>query len=106
MIFGIPLTPFNVINFTVLLMTFWVGMIRYSRGNTSNLPILYWVGVIAHMRFFQGGYDYRWVFGGVACALFLRFEFMNRTITLFFQVLEFLVLAYVLWRTIGLILLW
>lgn len=106
MIAGIPLTPFNVINFAVLVMTVWVAVIRYSRGTSSFVPLLYWAAVIAHMRFFQGGYDYRWVLAGTACGLLLRFEFMNAAMAKLIQIGEFAALGYVAWRTIGLILMW
>ena len=106
MILGIPLTPFNVINFGVLLMTVGFGLLRYSRPTDSNLPILYWIGIIAHMRLFAGGYDYRWVLAGTAVTAFIRFEFMNKALTRLLLLMEAIPLGYVVWRTTGLILLW
>jgi hypothetical protein len=106
MVFGIPVTPFNVINAVVLILTIWMIFSRYSRAFGSNLPLLYWAAVIAHTKFFGGGYDARWVLGGTTCCLLLRFEFMNDLVVRLVQVGEYLALGYVLWRTIGLILMW
>jgi hypothetical protein len=106
MIFGIPLTPFNVIAFCILALTIWVALVRYSHGTSSNLPLLYWLGIVAHMKFFEGGYDPKWVFGGAVCALIVRFEFISPGLTKLFQLGELTAIGYVLWRTVGLILLW
>ena len=106
MIFGIPATPFNLINTVVLILTIWMIFIRYSRASGSNLPLLYWAAVIAHTKFFGGGYDVRWVLGGTICCLLLRFEFMRDPMVRVVQVGEYLALGYLLWRTIGLILMW
>ncbi len=106
MIFGIPLTPFNVIAMIVLALTLWVAIVRYAHGTSSNLPLLYWMGIVAHMRFFEGGYDPRWVFGGAVCALIVRFEYLANGIVKAFQLAELIAVAYVAWRTVGLILLW
>lgn len=106
MFFGIPLTPFNVIAFCMLALTLWVALVRYSHGTSSNLPLLYWLGIIAHMKFFEGGYEPRWVLAGTACALIVRFEFLSPAIMKTLQLGELAAMGYVLWRTVGLILLW
>jgi hypothetical protein len=106
MFLGIPLTPFNIINFLVLALTAWVGMVRYTRGPEANLPLLYWISLIGHMRVFEGGFDDRWILAGTALCCLIRFEFMKRQIVIFVQLLESAVMGYVVWRTVGLILLW
>jgi hypothetical protein len=106
MVFGIPATPFNVINAVILIFTIWVIFARYSHAFGRNLPLLYWAAVIAHTKFFGGGYDVRWVLGGTVCCLLLRFEFMNERLVRLVQAGEYLALGYVVWRTIGLLLRW
>jgi len=105
-VFGIPLTPFNVICFCVLALTIWIVALRYYRATSSNIPLLYWAGIIAHMKFFEGGYNPIWVFGGAICALFVRFEFMADVLVKIFQTAELVAIGYIVWRTVGLILLW
>jgi hypothetical protein len=106
MFFGIPLTPFNVIAFCILGLTLWVALVRYSHGSSSNLPLLYWLGIVAHMKFFEGGYDPKWVFGGALCALIVRFEFLSNGLIKLLQLCELVAIGYVVWRTVGLLLLW
>jgi hypothetical protein len=55
---------------------------------------------------FDGGFDYRWVAAGGVSALILRFEFVNKTLANIVQVAEFAALVYLVWRTVGLMLLW
>lgn len=106
MFFGIPLTPFNAINFGVLAAAALVAWIRYSRGSSSNLPLLFWAGLFAHTRAFSGGFQPGWISAGVFCALMLRFEFMNERFEKVFQLGEFAAIVYVVYRAVGLILLW
>ena len=106
MFFGIPLTPFNVINFAILAMTALMAWVRYARPITSNGPLIYWAAVITHLRFFEGGFNPWWIGAGAACALFVRFEFMSHGFARVFLAGEAIALGYVVWRTLGLILLW
>ncbi|MCX6591905.1 MAG: hypothetical protein NTZ56_10295 [Acidobacteria bacterium] len=106
MFFGIPLTPFNVINFCLIGLIGMVAWFRYAHGHESNVPVLFWGGVVVHMKMFEGGFDYRWVIAGAASALVLRFEFMNRAMARVVQLAESVVLVYLVWRTVGLMLLW
>jgi hypothetical protein len=106
MFLGVSLTPFNVINFCLLGLIGLVAWIRYAHGHESNLPVLFWLAVVAHMKMFDGGFDYRWVAAGGVSALILRFEFVNKTLANIVQVAEFAALVYLVWRTVGLMLLW
>ena len=106
MIFGIPATPFNFINAVVLIISVWAVLNRHSKAFGSNLPLVYWGAVVAHTKFFQGGYDPKFVLIGLVCCLLLRFEFMNDLLVKLVQVCEFAALGYVIWRTVGMILMW
>ncbi len=106
MFLGIPLTPFNVIGFGILLLTAGVLWVRYARGAVSLLPVLYWVAIVAHAQFLAGGYDLRLTAAGLVCALFLRFEFLTELLARVVMAVEVLLLGYVGWRTVGLLLLW
>ena len=106
MFLGVALTPFNVINFCLLGLIGLVAWIRYAHGHESNMPLVFWVAVVAHMKMFEGGFDYRWVLAGGFSALVLRFEFVNKTLANLVQLGEFVALVYLVWRTVGLMLLW
>ena len=95
-------TLFNSITFFILLLTLLVVWRRFAGRPSSNWPLAYYTVLAAYTWAFSGGLNPFWVAAGVVCALAIRFGLQARYVRL----LELLPLAYVIWRCIGLILMW
>jgi len=75
------------------LLTIWI---RRQRPE-SNWPVLYWAAILAVAIYWdRETWDPRWIAAGLAAALLLRFEFMNRAVERAVGTVEYLVLGYVL----------
>ena len=91
-------TLFNVITLGVMALTAWVAVKRFAWRLESNWPLAYYALLVVYMHSFEGSLDKYWVFSGIICALFLRFEFLPRPLVIIVRALEIIVFAYVLWR--------
>ncbi len=106
MLLGILVTPFTFFCLLIACFAALVGYIRYAGRAESNLPLMFWLGMFGHARIFEHGYRQEVTVAGLLLGLLLRFEFMNVTLQRIAITLEFVVLLYVSWRSIGLILGW
>jgi len=97
-----PFTLFNAITLLVLLLTLFLAWTRLRGLYSSNWPLVYYAAVVAYTVGFSGGLNRYWVAAGVACGLAIRCGFYPSRIFL----LELVSLAYIAWRSVGLILMW
>jgi hypothetical protein len=99
-------TGFNAATLALLLMTGWLGVFRNIGRTESNLPLIYYGLVMSHLQTFEYGYHPNWVWFGLVCALFLRFEFLGKTFLRAFHILEGLFLFYMVYRSLGMLMMW
>ena len=99
-------TLFNVITLCVMAATVVMAIKRFQLRLDTNWPLLYYAILVTYSRGFQYSLNEYWLFTGVACGLFLRFEFLGGIFEKAIRAVELAVFAYVLWRCLGLILLW
>ncbi len=83
----------------VAALTVWMLVARYRGMIESNWPLLYYFGVVTYSWNYPGVLDSAWVYGGVVCALLLRFEFMGGVFLKIIRFIDFLVLLYVLYAS-------
>src|SRR5260370_35023595 len=60
----------------MIALTIWVMRARFSSPIDTPWPLLYYLGLVLFVRSNEGEFNTYWIFIGVACALFLRYEFM------------------------------
>ncbi len=104
--FLISFTPFSILSAVVILVTTGMLVLRRRGSDLSYLPLLYWAVMLAHSQFFRYGYSPVAVGLGTACALLLRFAKLSGMARRAALLGEAAVLLYMIWRSIGLILLW
>ena len=93
---------FIVGTIAIVAASFWLLVFRYTGRLDSNVPLVFHLMIGLHMLTWDGGLNPTIVYLGLVCALFLRFEFMNRSFVRFVQFVEMVPLAYVIWRGVGL----
>ena len=60
----------------MIALTIWVMRTRFSSPIDTPWPLLYYLGLVLFVRSNEGEFNNYWIFAGVVCALFLRYEFM------------------------------
>lgn len=76
---------------------------RYTGKVDSNLPMVFNLMIGAHMMTFENGLSPVLVYVALVCALFLRFEFMNRSFVRLVRFVETIALGYVVYRGVVLV---
>jgi hypothetical protein len=99
-------TLFNSLTLTLMGLTVWMAVARVLTRLDSNWPLVYYLLVLAYWKTFEGALNNNWVLIGIVCGMLLRFEFMGGIVLKLVRVVEFAFFAYVLWRSVGLILGW
>ena len=86
-------TPLNIV--TLLLVAFALYVLYHlsKRRLDSNLPLLFYIGLVIFTNCTDRQVNPYLFAGGLALALFLRFEFLNSGFTRFVQWLEILAVA-------------
>ena len=97
-----PFTLFNAITAVILILTLLVAWRRFRGALASNWPLAYYLLLIAFTFTFSYGLNPYWVAAGVACGLAIRLGFRPSRL----RFVELIPLAYVAWRSVGLILMW
>lgn len=95
-------TLFNALTLLVMGLTLAVAVQRFTARHTSNWPLAYYAAVLGYTFAFDGGLHPAWVLAGLACALLIRSGYFWKHA----RALEAVVFGYILWRCLGLILLW
>jgi hypothetical protein len=78
-----------------LCMTLWLMRARFSSPIDTPWPLFYYTFLVLFARYNEMDFNSYWIFVGVVCGLFLRFEFMAGAILKFFRTGEFVVHAYI-----------
>jgi hypothetical protein len=87
-------------NFFALLLIAMLGAVLVSRytGKFQPIwPLLVWVATVVFTNFFQGTVDAGMAYGGIICALLLRFEFMGGWVIQVVRTLESVAIVAILW---------
>jgi hypothetical protein len=93
-------TLFNSITLFIMAATLWTAYARFRFRPESNWFALYYLVICGYWMGFDGSLNTWWVVGGVACAVLLRAKWTPA------RVAELVFFGYVLWRGVGLLLLW
>ena len=83
-------------------LTLFTAARLFRTGARGNWPLAYWGAALAYTFGFSRGLNAWWVGAGVLCALAVRCGPYPRAV----RWAELAALGYVLWRALGLILLW
>lgn len=73
----------------LIAVAFLVIYLRAKNRLESNLPVLFFTATIAYANAVEGTLEPWMGYLGLALALFLRFEFLNRTMTTLIKVVEY-----------------
>lgn len=97
-------TLFNAV--TLMIMGFTVlTIIPFARNKLDrNWPFLYYLLILAYWGVFEGALNTYWVFGGLACAVLLRFRLLGGRVRQILRWLEVAALAYIFTRGLDLLL--
>jgi hypothetical protein len=87
----------------VVAVALFLIVYRYTGRMDSNLPMVFNLMIGAHMMTFEDGLSPMWVYVALVCALFLRFEFMNKAFARVVRTVETGALGYIIWRGVTLI---
>jgi hypothetical protein len=80
----------------MIALTIWVMRARFSSPIDTPWPLLYYLGLVVFVRSNEGEFNNYWIFIGIFCALFLRYEFMAGFFLKAFRTGEFAVHLYVI----------
>ena len=69
---------------------------RFTSPVDTPWPMLYYTVLVIFVRANEGEFNNYYIFFGIICALFLRFEFMGGFILKFFRTGELLVHVYII----------
>ena len=87
----------------VIVAALFLVIFRYTGKLDSNFPLVFNLMIGAHMVTFEQGLRPLWVYVALVCALFLRFEFLNRAFARLVRTVETIALAYVVYRGVALV---
>ena len=80
----------------MIVLTIWVMRVRFTSPVDVKWPLLYYVALVVFVRSFEGEFNNYYIFVGVACALFLRYEFLGGVFLKIVRTGEFIVHLYVI----------
>jgi hypothetical protein len=86
----------DLVPLIVIGLTFWLMRARFIKPVDINWPLAYYLFLVIFARANEGEFNNYWIFGGVLCALFLRYEFMAGFVLKAFRASEFIVHLYVI----------
>jgi hypothetical protein len=80
----------------MVVLTIWVMRVRFTSPIEVPWPMLYYLALVLFVRSNEGEFDNYWIFFGVLCALFLRYEFLGGIFLKVLRTGEFVVHLYVI----------
>ena len=85
-------------------ITAWLFAVRGRMAPESNWPLVYYLGMVFYQK--TGGHflEPAFIYGGVVCAMMIRFEFMSQGFVRTFRVIEAICLIYIIWRCVDFVL--
>ena len=97
-----PFTLFNGITLLVLILALAIAWMRFRRPGVSIWPAICYVLIAAYTWGFAGSLNPYWVAGGAACAVAIRAGLQPARL----RFVELIPLAYIVYRSIALLLMW
>jgi len=95
-------TLFNNLTLFLMALTAGAAVLRLRGRASSSWPLAYYAAALGYTFGFEGGLNPYGVFAGLISSLLVRLGIFPRQA----RVVELAALAYVLWRCLGLLLLW
>ena len=99
-------TLFNSITLFIMALTVFMIWARFRFRVESTWFLLFYVVILGYFRGFPGSLNVYWVLLGTACGFLLRFEFLGHGFVAGIRGVELIFFGYLLWRCLGLLLLW
>lgn len=100
------LTLFNSITLFVMALTVWTAYARFRFRLASNWFALYYAVMAGFWLGFDGSLNNWWLGAGALSAVLLRADFLRGIPLQVVRAAELAFFGYVLWRGLGLLLLW
>lgn len=97
-----PFTAFNAITLLILALTLLLLWRRVRGTLTANWPLVCYALIAGYTAGFSGGLNPYWVAAGAACAVAIRLGVYPLQI----RWVEAIPLGYMVWRCVGLLLMW
>jgi hypothetical protein len=80
----------------MIALTIWLMRVRFTSPIEIPWPMLYYLALVIFVRSNEGEFNNLYIFIGVACAAFLRYEFLGGIFLKAFRLGEFAVHVYVI----------
>jgi hypothetical protein len=80
----------------IIAATIWVMRARFTSPIDTAWPMIYYIFLVIFVRSNEGEFNNYWIFIGVACAAFLRYEFLAGVFLKIIRTGEFVVHLYVI----------
>ncbi len=96
----------NAVSVTTALMAVFALFVIYTRVRNwleSNVPILFYIAFIVYMKAIDGDVPLWLSLAGFACALILRFEFLNEFFVRTVKIIEICILAVIIYMCVTMI---
>ena len=97
------LTNFNVISAVMLAASLWMVWGRFTLRLESNWPLVYYLLMVIYNNTYSRRLNPYVLFVAVICGLLLRFEFMGVRVVRIVQLVEFTMVAFLIYRLFALI---
>ena len=97
---------FDMITILMLVLTAGMMWLRLSDNVTSNIPLGYMFVLMLFYRGFEGSFSTWLIFLYLASVVFLRVDLFSGLVQKSLRFFEFSLLAYVMWRLVGLLMGW
>jgi hypothetical protein len=93
-------TAANITTVLMFTMTLYVMVGRLRVRSDASWPLFYYLFLVLYHQAVPGKLEPWAVYSGVVCALFIRFEFLNKKLSKLIGGCELVILFYVAWRLI------
>jgi hypothetical protein len=80
----------------MICLTLWLMRVRFTSAIEVPWPMLYYLALVLFVRSNEGEFNNLYIFIGVACAAFLRYEFLGGIFLKIVRTGEFVVHLYVI----------
>jgi hypothetical protein len=80
----------------MICLTIWLMRVRFTSPIEIPWPMLYYLALVIFVRSNEGEFNNLYIFIGVACAAFLRYEFLSGIFLKAVRLGEFVVHLYVI----------
>lgn len=78
----------------------WLFLTRGRLAPESNWPLVFYLATVFYQKTGGSFLDPTFLYGGVVCAMMIRFEFMSTGFAKIFRFIEAICLLYIAWRCV------